>query len=212
MKIVPVVEGEGEVKAVPVLLRRMIALVEAFESIQVGRPIRKPRNQLTKREGIVEVLKLARIQGADSVLCLFDSDGECPVDLAERLLNWAREEAADLDCHVVVAHQEYEAWFLASIPSLRAHAAMRDDAECHPNPEGRHGAKEQLHSRMQIGSSYSPTAHQAAFSDTFDMASAYAHCRSFRKLTSAFGRILSMVDPDDAHWPPKEWSDSITPE
>ena len=212
MKIVPVVEGEGEVKAVPVLLRRMIALVEAFESIQVGRPIRKPRNQLTKREGLVEVLKLARIQGADSVLCLFDSDGECPVDLADRLLNWAREEAADLDCRVVVAHQEYEAWFLASIPSLRAHAAMRDDAECHPNPERRHGAKEQLHSRMQIGSSYSPTAHQAAFSDTFDMASAYAHCRSFRKLTSAFGQILSMVDSDDAHWPPKEWSDSITPE
>lgn len=212
MKIVPVVEGEGEVKAVPILLRRMIALVEAFESIQVGRPIRKPRSQLTKREGMVEVLKLARIQGADSVLCLFDSDGVCPVNLAACLLNWAREEAADLDCHVVAAHHEYEAWFLASIPSLRAHPAMRDDAERHPNPEWRQGAKEQLHSRMQIGSSYSPTAHQAAFTATFDMASAYAHCRSFRKLTSAFGQILSRVDSDFAHWPPKDWSERTGPE
>ena len=179
MKVVPVVEGDGEVKAVPLLLRRLVELAEGFGLVEVGRPIRKKRNQLLKREVFVETLGLARIQGADSVLYLFDSDGDCPVELSNRLAGWAAEEASDLNCQIVLAHQEYEAWFLASIHSLREHPTMRSDAEPHPNPEQRQGAKEQLRSRMQPGTSYSPTAHQAAFTASFDMSSAYAHSRSF---------------------------------
>ena len=205
MIVVPIVEGDGEVSAVPVLLRRMTYMAAASHQVQIGRPIRKPRNQLLKREGFSSALALARINGADAVLYLIDSDGECPVRISEKLIDWADDEASDLPCHIVLAHQEYESWFLASIPSLRQHSAMVDNAEIHPDPELRQGAKEQLTRRMHPGTSYSPTAHQAAFSDTFDMAAAYAHCRSFRKLTKAFGEILLLGGVSLAEWPPQDW-------
>src|SRR2546426_7135782 len=38
-------------------------------------------------------------------------------------------------CAVVLAHREYEAWFLASLESLRGRRGIRGDAEAHPDPE-----------------------------------------------------------------------------
>lgn len=206
MRVVPVVEGEGEVKAVPVLLRRMIEIAGGFEQLEISRPIRVKRNQLLKQEGFAAALRLARIQNSGVVLILFDSDGECPVNIRDTLEGWASAEASDMNCQIVIAHHEYEAWFLSSIHSLRAHPTVRDEAMVHPDPESRQGAKEQLSVRMHAGTSYSPTAHQAAFSQALDMAAAYNQCRSFRKLAAAFGEILRLGGVDQVNWPPHDWS------
>jgi hypothetical protein len=42
-RIVPVVEGDGEVSAVPVLFHRLIAELDLAVPIDVERPIRQPR-------------------------------------------------------------------------------------------------------------------------------------------------------------------------
>jgi hypothetical protein len=49
MNIQPIVEGHGEVSAVPVLLRRLRDEAAAYR-LEVNPPIRKPRSQLTNEQ------------------------------------------------------------------------------------------------------------------------------------------------------------------
>ena len=51
MKVVPIVEGQGDVEAVPVLLRRLVA--EAGVPAAVGRAIRVPRGRTHTNECVV---------------------------------------------------------------------------------------------------------------------------------------------------------------
>ena len=48
MTIQPIVEGHGEVAAVPVLLRRMLAEARTT-GVDIGKPIRRRRSQLATR-------------------------------------------------------------------------------------------------------------------------------------------------------------------
>ena len=95
---------------------------------------------------------------------LLDSDSDCPAELGPTIHGWAVEAAGGVPCGVVLAHREYEAWFLAAIESLRGHRGVRIDAEPHPNPENPRGAKEQLELRLQGGAGYMETADQPALS------------------------------------------------
>ena len=47
VKIIPIVEGHGEVAAVPVLLRRIAKRLNAYD-VQVGKPIRCQRHNLSR--------------------------------------------------------------------------------------------------------------------------------------------------------------------
>lgn len=105
-----------------------------------------------------------------AVLILFDGDDDCPADLGPTVQTWATAAAAGTPCHVVLAHREYEAWFLAAIESLRGRRGVRDDAEHHPDPERPRGAKEQLEARMQPGATYLETTDQPALSALFSTA------------------------------------------
>ena len=53
-----------------------------------------------------------------------------------------------MPCYVVMPNREYEAWFLATIESLRGTRGIRDDATPHPDPESPRGAAEELRRRM----------------------------------------------------------------
>ncbi len=59
--IQPIVEGHGEVEAVPVLLRRLRDEAGAFH-IQVGGPIRRSRSQLVREESVCQTIEVARRQ------------------------------------------------------------------------------------------------------------------------------------------------------
>jgi hypothetical protein len=122
---------------------------------------------------------------------LFDGDGEkdCPEVQAPVILGWVRTEALNKPCAVVMAYREYEAWFLASIESLRGQRGIRADAESHPNPEQPKGAKGQLEARMEPARSYHETADQPALTGLFDLALTYQRCRSFQHLVKVFGEL-----------------------
>jgi hypothetical protein len=206
--IQPIVEGHGEVKAIPVLLRRLLAQAEIY-NLRVGNPIRCKRSQLAQKDKVRQAVRLARLQkDCRAILILFDSDDDCPKELAPRVEKWAEEEAGDVPCCVVMVHREYEAWFLASIPSLRGERGIREDAEPYHEPERPRNAKKHLEQRMRRGFSYSETADQAALTAQFDLAVAYAQCRSFRKMTSAFGQLLESAGTEIDEWPPSSWRSS----
>ena len=202
MTIVPIVEGHGDVKAVPVLLRRLVDAAQAWESIRIDRPIRRKRSQLVDQDALRKSVRLAGLRG-DAVLVIFDSDDDCPVEIAAQVQEWAVAEAGHLACEVVLANREYEAWFLAAVESLREHHGVKDDAVSHPHPESPRGAKGVLEAKMHIG--YSETTHQPAFSAMFCLSAAYAGCRSFRKLVGSFGRLVVGVGADLPAWPPPAW-------
>lgn len=207
MRIQPIVEGHGDVKALPVLLRRLITEAQAW-GIEVGRPIRRPRNQLVRETELKRAVRLALLQpDCCAVIVLFDGDTDCPAELGPTVQNWTVQAAGDVPSEVVIAHREFEAWFLAAIKSLRGQNRIRFDAQPPPDPELPRDAKGHLEARMGSGATYLETTDQPALSASFSLAEAYRHSRSFRKLASAFGRLVSSMGQEIGEWPPAYWAE-----
>lgn len=79
MTIQPIVEGHGEEKAVPLLLKRMLKEAKASSQIRVEQGIRRKRHEFTSAEGVRYMVGIARRQpDCSAILILFDSDGDCP--------------------------------------------------------------------------------------------------------------------------------------
>ena len=206
MKIQPIVEGHGEVSAVPVLLRRLRDEAGAFD-LDVNPAIRRKRSELVTEAGVRKAVRLALLQPeSNAILILFDSDDDCPKTLAPQIEGWAKGEASITPCAVVMAHREYESWFLATVESLRGKKGILSTAISHPNPETPRDAKGQLEQRMGPGRSYSETSDQAGLSGTFDLAVAFSRCRSFRHMVKAFGILASGTGTSLPTWPPAAWS------
>jgi len=207
VNIQPIVEGHGDVAALPVLLRRLVEEAGTWH-VGVGAPIRRPRSRLVEEAGVKQAVRLARVQpNCGAVLMLLDGDSDCPADLGPTVQTWATAAADGTPCHVVLAHREYEAWFLAAIESLRGCRGVRPDADPHPAPESPRGAKEQLEARMQPGASYLETTDQPAFSARFSLPDAYRRSRSFRKLADSFANLVRAMEHDVGVWPPAAWTD-----
>ena len=199
----PIVEGHGEIEAFPVLLRRLQQLSSAW-NIVIEKPVRLSKGKIVAKDDdhVRRILRRTRNEGCDAILVLFDSDGDCPLAFASWIEQIAATEIADIWTKVVVAHQEYEAWFLAGIETLRGQRGIQAKASPSVNPEGIRGAKEWLEEQMDHGSSYSETADQPAFSERFSLVNAYSRSRSFRKLVKTFGDLMEALgDPLD-NWPP----------
>jgi len=211
MNIQPIVEGHGEVAAVPVLLRRLRDLAQCF-GWEVSSPIRRKRSELVQEAALRRSIQLAHLQpDCGAILVLFDSDKECPKELGPLLQPLALEEAREIPCRIALAHKEYEAWFLAAIESLRGRRGIKDDAISHPHPEEPRGAKGHLEERMRPGRSYSETADQPALTAEFDMVPVYQQCRSFRHLVKVFGELVTAGGSGPAiDWPPPEWEEAET--
>jgi hypothetical protein len=189
--VVPVVEGHGESTAVPVLLRRFCW--ELGWSHQVAQPFRVARTSLADPTKLSDAVAVAsrNVPGPGGVLVLLDADDDCPVELNAKL----QDAVCDSRCgvEIVAANREFEAWFLASIPSLRQHNAVQSDATYVGDPEQRRGAKEQLKKLMV--SPYSEVRHQPAFCSLIDLETTWRNSRSFRRLLTAVQRLLEVEAP-----------------
>nr|VFJ77764.1 MAG: protein of unknown function (DUF4276) [Candidatus Kentron sp. FW] len=121
IKIFTIVEGEGEVNAFPVLLRRLGEWLSPQCSVQVERPIRVPRDRFLKRkEEFRRFLWLAAAKSGDIgwIIILLDADDDCPARLGPEILERASVIVPHRQVSVILADREFEAWFLAAAPSL----------------------------------------------------------------------------------------------
>jgi hypothetical protein len=91
--IASIVEGDGEVAALPKLLHRIAAEI-GVTNLRTERPIRGPRERITRAGGIERVVSAAalRVKGNGGVLVLLDADDDCPAQLGPQLLARARAE------------------------------------------------------------------------------------------------------------------------
>lgn len=187
-RVTSVVEGHGEVAALPILLRRVAA--ERGYYPQINKPHRIARSDFrTRRVADAYRLQRARATQTGVVVLLCDLDDD---DLQE--LNAAIAQQVPISPGVVigVAVREYEAWFLAALGSLRGHRAVRDNAADYANPEGPRNAKKPLEEAMT--ESYKETIHQPAFSELLDLEGARGRSSSFSSFCELLWAALAAED------------------
>ena len=189
-RLVAIVEGHGEVEAVPLLIRRIGQEVSPLSTPDVVKPIRVPRGSMLKTGELDRYVSLAGIRvGSDGrILILLDAHRDCPAELRTTILERARATRSDLPIEVVLANREYESWFIAAVESLRGVRGISTDTDGPQDPESIQGAKEWLRDRMT--GSYHPTADQAALTARFDMALARRRAPSFDKMWRAVSALL----------------------
>lgn len=187
-----IVEGQGEVEAVPILLRRIAGRLNPAIALVVPRPIRVRRNRVVKPGELEQAVRLAALRAGSEghVLVLLDADDDCPKHLAAQLLRRVGEERADRRARVVLAKTEYESWFVAAAKSLAGRREIDPSVETPDDPESIRDAKGWLSARMPPGRSYRPTLDQAALTARFDLDAARA-APSFDKLWRDVAALLA---------------------
>jgi hypothetical protein len=172
--IASIVEGHGEIEALPVLVRRILEQQQSACFADVRRP-RRIAKSLLLRPGEMEraIQSLAKeIDSKGAILVVIDSDGSAPCRRGPQLLVRARSARTDLPVAVVLAHHEWESWYLSAAKSLSACRGLHDGLTSPHDPESIQGAKEWLTRHMQPGRAYSPTADQAALASSLDLQAA----------------------------------------
>lgn len=190
-KIVPIVEGDGELDAIPVLLRRI--LHENFQVFdwEIGKP-KKAHSLPAFRRRLSDFIRYSQIEpDATHILIVMDLDDGCPREELLSLVEEIRQTSPQIPVLVVLAHREYEAWFLASLPSLVEQNCLPANCVFDGEVEGIRGVKEWLTHQMPRGITYKETSHQASWSAQMDIGMAQGRSRSFRRLVHAVEEILT---------------------
>ena len=115
-KIAAIVERDGEVEAVPVLIRRIGLEVSPFSPPIVPRPIRVRRQRILKEGELERYVSLAAgLAGDDGcILILLDANGDCPAEIGPLIQRRARTAGPGCRIEAVLAKCEYEAWLIAA--------------------------------------------------------------------------------------------------
>lgn len=190
--IASIVEGHGEVSAVPKLLHRLAAEFPMADLRTPKPPWRRPRGSLVAPNGIErEVQSNSWVGPSGGILVVLDADDDCPAQLAPELLNRAQAARPDLRVSVVLAKREFEAWFLASAQSLAGRHGFPADMTTPDDPEGVRGAKEWLSRHRPKGHPYKETVDQATLASSFDISQARKHSPSFDKFCREIEALLN---------------------
>lgn len=192
-----IVEGHGEVRALPVLIRRILyEYIERYEW-NVMLPYRISRSRIVKFDEDLYSAVCLGVQkiGADppgAILILIDADSDCPVTLSKQFQKFIVERAVDGPVAFVVANREYESWFLASADTMQHHGAIQDNASRPDNSEEIRDAKGYFSRQiMKPGTTYAETIEQEKFSALIDIATVQRRSRSFQKLIKELDRVTS---------------------
>lgn len=204
MSIVCIVEGHGDVAAVPLLVRRVATECDPELLVEVPTPQRVPRTRITRPGELERAVEFAvrKLTGAGGVLVLIDAEDDCPAQLGPELLQRAQAVRPGVPMAVVLAMKEFEAWFLAAAASLRGRRHLRADLTPPPNPEAVRGAKEWLWVRMTGGRGYSETLDQPAMTQLFDLSAARS-APSFDKCYRAIENLIVAAGPRAADDDPR---------
>ena len=195
-RIAAIVEGHGEVEAVPGLIRRIASEVDPYLIVDIGPVIRVPANRLIKSGELERTIELAarKLAGEGGIFILIDCDWKngCPKWDAPLLLDRVRLARSDIPISLVLANREYEAWFIAASESLKGKHGLSDDLEVVEDPETIRGAKEWLSSRMPQNRPYAETIDQPALTELFDL-NAARRARSFDKCYREVVTLLNVL-------------------
>jgi len=195
VKLALIVEGEGDVAAVPVLLRRVAAALQRHDLEVQMPPARVSRTVIAREPELRRYVELMarKVGPGDAIVVMFDADDDCPAQLGPRLSAWAREQRPDRRTLVVAIPREFEAWLLASAVSLRGKRGLPVNLEPpERDPEQIRDAKGWL--ARQMPRRYHETVDQAPLTACFDLQAARA-CPSFERFLQRLAGLLDRELP-----------------
>jgi len=173
LRLGAIVEGHGEVKALPILIHRVASQWDASQTVVVSPVIRAPASRLRKQGALeCEIENLSRrLGGSGGILIVLDCDweGGCPKFDAPPWLGRARMARPDIPLGLVLACKEYEAWFIAAAESLRGHCGISALITPPADPEAIRDAKGWLSIHMPRNRPYSETDDQPGLTRVFDI-------------------------------------------
>lgn len=184
IQIASIVEGHGEVTALPVLLRRLNEWHPGRGYAYPLPPIRVDRDRFLNREDEFRkqlLLAAAKCGEQGWILVVLDADDDCPATLAVEVCQRAKQHVPHQRLSVVLVKREYEAWFIAASRSLDGCRGFHCPDKIPADAEMPRDAKGWLRQHMTSGA-YSEVRDQPAFTTHFDLQQAFDNSRSFRKL------------------------------
>lgn len=193
-RLVCIVEGKGDVEAMPTLCNRILHHLGAQTWFADKQAIRAPRGKLVdatakgpakpcKATEVARFLAIAAAREPDAVLVLCDADDECPDAWATTMpaLTHTRRPVAS-----VMAVREYESWLLWALDTATLTAAKL------PDPERVRDAKGAL---ARIDPNYQPSIHQLPRTRALDIKHVATRSRSFNKLVRELARLCGRPAP-----------------
>lgn len=191
-RLVCVVEGKGEVEAVPCLCSKLLSRLAIDDWFVDPHPIRQPRSKLVNErerspkrhaheDGLERAIRLALTRPADGILVLCDSDDDCPAiwgPSAQSVVSRLSHGVA------VMVIREFEAWLLV-------------DELASPLINGRpiDGLRDVKSRLRQFESRYKPTTHQLKLSRKLNVDKVWEYSDSFDKLVRAIATIAGIQAP-----------------
>lgn len=196
LRVAAIVEGHGEVKALPILIQRIAREWDKEQTVVVDQPYRVPASSL-KKDGVLEgYIELAarKLGGKGGILVLLDCDWDdgCPRFDGPAWLERVRRARPNMPISLVFAYKEYEAWFIAAAESIRGRCGLSKTLEPPPNPEQIRGAKEWLSNHMPANRPYSQTMDQPALTRIIDLQAARradSFDKCYREITALLNRL-----------------------
>lgn len=162
--VAPIVEGYGDVEAVPLLIRRICPW------LTVKKPVRIPRNRLIKPEQLERAALIAasNITDRGGVLLVMDADEDCAAKLGPELERQLSNILPHRLCRVVLIVRKFEAWIVGGHPEFGI-----------TNPDQAGDLKGRIRSQFGV---YKVTVDQRRLIAAANLESLMERSRSFRRL------------------------------
>jgi hypothetical protein len=195
-RLLPIVEGHGEIKAVPLLIRRIL---EAQEIYQVNiLPPRRYGEYPTVAKNFDNCFQAAIKENAP-ILWIMDFDSklyECPVQEANNLLNRATKLRPGWPLKIAFFVKEYETLFLIDEAASRAvFPDIASNIVFPAAPEDIRDAKGWLSQYRPSGMAYKETVHQEKITARLDLDLLRARSPDFVHLERAIVELAHSDTP-----------------
>ncbi|MGB0386788.1 MAG: DUF4276 family protein [Ardenticatenaceae bacterium] len=191
--IISLVEGKGDKQALPTLITKVLSDLNNWNWYP-GPPIIVHSLGRLRKQLEWYLSNAASHNNCGAILIELDLDDGCPkkeaLQLAEeiRLLNLAVPVA------IVFACREYEAWFLASLPTIAGHYGLPKDLIYEGDVESKRDVKGWLRAHMPQRRKYTPTSDQKRFTSLIDLELAHDKSRSFQRFYHAIEQLLEAAE------------------
>ncbi len=194
-RLVCIVEGKGEVQAVPNLCARILREhLSAHDWFVDKEPIRRPRTQLVdesvksplrpcREQEVRKALEIAAARNPTAILVTCDADDDCPKTWAESLasISGTRRPTA-----AVMAVREFETWLLWNQSDAELTRIKASDPDRIRNAKGK---------LEQLIAGYKPATHQLESTRRIDIQRLRKRSKSFDKLVRTLGGLCRVTVP-----------------
>lgn len=193
--LLPIVEGHGDIQAVPVLIRRILQHHNIFD-VEVLNPHK--RGDLSKIKANFDNCFKMAIKEKAAIIWIIDFDCatcDCVASESSQLYQRANAIYAGWPFRVAFMVKEFETLFLSEPDATRSILKEIPKATTFPeNPEAIRGAKEWLSKAMPSGYAYKETVHQVKLSAVIDLDCLRESSASYRHLEKSILSLVGTVD------------------